>query len=133
MGLDKDTKLKLLRGALKLFGENGERWVKHKYRDELDGTFCLAGAIGEAAVREGLVAVGEDMYGDEIYTLGYDGTEFDQFSEFSDYLTEEVSIQDLAQQKGWENVPEFNDDGSTGFDDVRALVEERIAQLGKDA
>jgi hypothetical protein len=133
MGLDKKTKRKLLEGALKLFGTNGERWVKHKYRDELDGTFCLAGAIGEVAVREGLAEVAVDTYGDDIWTLLYDGSEFDQFSEFSDYLTGEVSLQDLAQQKGWENVPEFNDDGSTGFDDVRALVEERITQLEAEA
>lgn len=92
--MNTDNKLELLERALKLLGPDGENWIKQDY--ELDGGYCLAGAIGQAAIDAGFIQYTDDDYDEDearYEGFGYEG----EFSEVADRLTTEVSL-DCARE-----------------------------------
>lgn len=111
MILDLNSKLRVLQGALRFLGPNGENWKKHSYGANTTPNWCLAGSLAKSAVDLGLVDPKAD------------------FIVAADQLTRATSLHQLARDNGYTNIPEFNDSYDTNFEDVRALLEERIAQL----
>lgn len=120
----KARKLKVLRGALKLLGPNGEHWTKQKYfgkrtrkpkdegyavpstgyvnRNEAD-TFCLVGALQQSA-----------------RDLG--------FEEWG--VSRVVSIHDLiSSETKYNEVENWNDAPARRFPEIKDALERRIAQL----
>lgn len=111
MILDLNSKLRVLQGALRLLGPNGENWKKSSYGGPSTLNWCLAGSLAKSAFELGVVDPSED------------------FVVVADELARDTSLHQLARDNGYSNVPEFNDNYDTDFNDVRSLIETRIAQL----
>lgn len=111
MILDLNSKLRVLEGALRLLGPNGEHWKKSSYGGPSTQKWCLAGSLAKSAFELGVVDPNRD------------------FVAVADQLTRDTSLHQLARDNGYDNVPEFNDKPLIDFNDVRSLVELRIAQL----
>ena len=124
----RQMKIKVLRGALEVL-DGGKHWGQGYY--ELNGDFCLSGAMFESACRQGLIEKqildeGEVCYVDRVFGLqGYD----DEIGFLADRYTDESSLSVLVKEMGFANVPKFNDADDTTYDDVEQLVNERIALL----
>lgn len=123
--MDNETRRKILEGALKLLGPNGERWIKDEYQS--GNNWCLLGAIGASALQLGVVGTTTDEEENNLYEIG-DRT-LSEFGELSDLLGDQISVTELAQNKGFDNVPEFNDDAETEWEDIQQFVQERLNQL----
>lgn len=116
--LGTNEKIMVLEGALDALGPNGENWKKNSYGREGSGSWCLAGACAKAAIRLNLV--GDDSNPDFYF-----------FCVLADALTRATSLDSLAKDDGFEDVPSFNDSSGTTFQDIRAFVQRRLAQLGR--
>jgi hypothetical protein len=129
MELTREAKIKILEGTLEVLGPRGERWIKHNYQD--GGSFCLVGAVGQAAANAGVAPLEED--GEFGYPdLLIDGV-YQDFDDGSEVLARAVSIHQLAKDKGFDSAPAFNDDDDTVWGDVEKFVKERLAQLRAEA
>lgn len=124
-GLSKPQKIKVLKRTRELLARRGgwtqgSFWKKHYQNSEEIPAMCLAGAAQYAA--------------DE---LGYLKSDVEKNIFMGDYyldseeVANEISLLDLVQSKGFEDVPDFNDTGGTDKKDVIALIDERLAQLGE--
>jgi len=126
--MNNPLRLKILKRTLEVLGPNGEHWAQGAYFEREDGSyisstdrskdlpeepvrFCLAGAVCQAAKDVGYITIREGMIADNVSGA--------------------VSLTRLIRDKGLEfqNVAEFNDEYGRIFEDVKALVEERIAQI----
>lgn len=124
--MDNNQKVAVLRGALEVLGENGERWVKNSYQTR-KGNVCLAGAVAQAALNLGIAERRELEKGSYYYSFGE--TKCASFGGIADELTFDISLDGLAQSKGFENVPKFNDASGTDWESVKGLIEDRLRQL----
>lgn len=115
-------KIKVLAGALKLLGPNGEHWTRHKYfgkrvrpgasrqtyRENAD-CWCLVGALKESALR-----------------LGHKDDDWGIVWRIDDH----VSILNLVKQNTkFDTTEGFNDAPGRTFPEVKDLIEKRISEL----
>jgi hypothetical protein len=125
--MHRQMKIKVLRGALEVL-DGGRKWIQGHYA--LNGGYCLSGAMFEAACQQGLIEKQEvddgELYVDRVFGLQADELEF---GSLADRYTDESSLTALAKEKGFANVPKFNDAYDTTYADVERFVNERIALL----
>lgn len=126
--MDEPTKIRVLEGTLDVLGPNGGNWIQDAYRLKDRTGFCISGAAAEAAIRLGVVTVDKDEFDDDVYDVD-DDNQYQDFGELADYLVDEVSLSALAQEKGFGNVPKFNDESDRSFREVQDFIKMRIAQL----
>lgn len=132
--MTKKTKIKLLRGALKVL-DGGRHWTRDRYRN--GDNFCLAGAMFESGRRQGYITERVVKTGDDDWTyVEYTDTLTDIVTEeigtIADAYTEEVSLRALAEERGYQHVPAFNDDGLNTYQDIERFVLERIDRIEKE-
>jgi len=120
--LTKPQKLKVLKRTRELLERPGGwvqgtfwtgKYTKQGLREDIP-KMCLAGAAQWAAGELG-------------YLSGSGITQYDRLA--TTEVADHISLRDLAREKGFEGVPEFNDRSRTRKKDVLALIDERIAQL----
>jgi len=119
--LKNDQKIALLKTAKKLLGAKGQNWTRQNwfaYRvnpkdrgiqstpDEAN-SWCLLGALEEAA-----------------YRLGYS-----EHRSAAERFADMSSVQKLVEKKTGLSVVSFNDSPHTEWEDVRNIIDERLAQL----
>jgi hypothetical protein len=118
-GLTKPQKLKVLRRTREILDEPGS-WAKHTFwrpwgkKDR--PSMCLGGACQYAARELGYLNPPRGLL-----------TQNDLL--ISTEVADEVSLHDLVVKKGYNSIPEFNDNWKTTRKEVLALIDERIELL----
>lgn len=116
--LTNSEKIKVLEGARRLLGKNGENWTKGHWfglrrgsnrswgtEPEKADCWCLLGALEESAFRLGYSVKRRNQHRFGLMT----------------------SLQQLVYSKHWSSISGFNDRNE--WIDVRALLDERLKQL----
>ncbi|WP_063042236.1 MULTISPECIES: DUF6197 family protein [Nocardia] len=125
----------ILREALNLFGENGERWTTGSFKTP-DGCYCSLGAIAEAGF--------EEVWEQEAWDESGDSVMADSVQEELNGLIAVVALADAIEDiypefvaRNWKYSPD-HDDLITEFNDSHTWPEvkavfERAIELAEEA